>query len=256
MKRAAISIAFFALLIGIWEALARTGLYSPVLLPSPSMVGQYLWDSLRDGTLVTTTTVTMRRLLVGYAIGLLFGIPLGLLTARYEVFRDTVGLLALGIQTLPSVCWVPLALIWFGQTETAMLFVVVMGTLWSVVIATELGVRSMPPIYLRAARTMGSTGLHTWFKVILPASLPYLVGGMKQGWAFAWRSLMAAEIFVTILTGFGLGQLLQYGRELHAMDQVVAVMLIIIVIGLLADRILFSPWENFLHRRWGTGALK
>ena len=114
----------------------------------------------------------------------------------------------------------------------------------------------MPPIYLRAARTMGSKGLHTWFKVILPASLPYLVGGMKQGWAFAWRSLMAAEIFVTILTGFGLGQLLQYGRELLAMDQVVAVMAIIVVIGLLADRLLFSPWERFFHRRWGTGSMK
>jgi NitT/TauT family transport system permease protein len=136
-----------------------------------------------------------------------------------------------------------------------MLFVVVMGTLWSVLIATSDGVRAMPPIYLRAARTMGSHGLHTWIKVILPASLPYLVGGMKQGWAFAWRSLMAAEIFVTILTGFGLGQLLQYGRELLAMDQVVAVMAIIVVIGLLADRLLFSPWERFFHRRWGTGSV-
>jgi NitT/TauT family transport system permease protein len=153
------------------------------------------------------------------------------------------------------VCWVPLALLWFGQTEAAMLFVVVMGTLWSVLIATSDGVRSMPPIYLRAARTMGSKGLHTWFNVILPASLPYLIGGMKQGWAFAWRSLMAAEIFVTILTGFGLGQLLQYGRELLAMDQVVAVMVIIVAIGLLADRILFSPWERFFHKRWGTGSV-
>jgi len=100
---------------------------------------------------------------------------------------------------------------------------------------------------------MGSEGIHKWTRVILPASLPFLISGMKQGWAFAWRSLMAAEIFVTILTGFGLGHLLHYGRELNAMDQVIGVMLVIVVIGLLADKALFAPWERFLHRRWGTG---
>ena len=101
---------------------------------------------------------------------------------------------------------------------------------------------------------MGSKNLHLWFKVILPAALPFIVSGMKQGWAFAWRSLMAAEIFVTILTGFGLGQLLHFGREQQAMEQVIGVMAIIVAIGLLADKIMFSPAEKFLHRRWGTGA--
>jgi len=162
-------------------------------------------------------------------------------------------LLALGLQGLPSVCWVPLALLWYGQTEAAMLFVVVMGTVWSVVLATEAGVRNVNPIFVRAARTMGSRWLHVWVKVIIPASLPFIVSGMKQGWAFAWRSLMAAEIFVSILTGFGLGQLLHYGRELNAMDQVVGIMFVIVFIGLLADKVFFSPWERFLHRRWGTG---
>ena len=142
--------------------------------------------------------------------------------------KDTLGALALGLQTLPSVCWVPLALLWFGQSEGAMLFVVVMGTVWSVIIATDHGARNIPPIYARAARTMGSEGLHQWTRVILPASLPFLVSGMKQGWAFAWRSLMAAEIFVTILTGFGLGHLLHYGRELNAMDQVIGTMVVIV----------------------------
>jgi NitT/TauT family transport system permease protein len=133
-----------------------------------------------------------------------------------------------------------------------MLFVVIMGTLWSVILATETGVRNVNPIYVRAALTMGSKRLHTLTKVILPASLPFIVSGMKQGWAFAWRSLMAAEIYVTILTGFGLGHLLHYGRELNAMEQVIGVMLVIVSIGVAADKILFSPWENFLHRRWGT----
>jgi NitT/TauT family transport system permease protein len=113
-------------------------------------------------------------------------------------------------------------------------------------------VRNASPIYARAARTMGSRGIHTWLHVMMPAALPFIVSGMKQGWAFAWRSLMAAEIYVTILSGFGLGFLLDYGRQLNAMDQVIGIMLVLILIGLLADRILFSPWERFLHRRWGT----
>jgi NitT/TauT family transport system permease protein len=252
MRRILVVIAFFALLFGMWEALVRMKIWSPVLVPSPLSVASYLWGALKDGTLVRATVVTVRRLLIGYALGLLFGLPLGLLTARFKFCEDTLGVMALAFQTLPSVCWVPLALLWFGQTESAMLFVVIMGTLWSVVIATDNGVRTVPPIYARAARTMGSKRLHTWIKVIVPASLPFIVSGMKQGWAFAWRSLMAAEIYVTILSGFGLGYLLQAGRELQAMDQVIGIMLVIIVIGVLADKILFSPWERFLYRRWGT----
>jgi len=252
MRRTLVVIVFFALLIGVWEVLVRMKIWSPVLVPSPLSVVSYIVGATRDGTLIHASLVTMRRLLIGYALGLVFGLPLGLLTARFKFCEDTIGIIALGFQTLPSVCWVPLALLWFGQTEAAMLFVVIMGTLWSVVIATDNGVRTVPPIYARAARTMGSKRLHTWAKVIVPASLPFIVSGMKQGWAFAWRSLMAAEIYVTILSGFGLGHLLHYGRELQAMDQVIAIMLIIIVIGLLADKILFSPWERFFYRRWGT----
>jgi len=252
MRRPLVVIGFFILLLGTWEALVRMQLWSPVLVPSPLSVASYIVDALRDGTLEHATAVTIRRLLIGYALGLMFGLPLGLLTARFKSCEDTLGVVALGLQTLPSVCWVPLALLWFGQTEAAMLFVVIMGTVWSVIIATDNGVRTVPPIFARAAQTMGSKRVHTWVKVIVPASLPFIVSGMKQGWAFAWRSLMAAEIYVTILTGFGLGHLLHYGRELQAMDQVIGIMLIIILIGLLADKMLFSPWERFLHRRWGT----
>jgi NitT/TauT family transport system permease protein len=253
MRRALLATLFFAILVGAWHLLVRAGLYSPVLLPSPQSVGEYLSGAARDGTLFQAMAVTVRRLLVGYLIGILIGLPLGLFTSAFKFVEDTIGVLALGLQTLPSVCWIPLALLWFGQTESAMLFVVVMGTVWSVVIATDTGVRNIPPIFARAAKTMGSTGLHKWTKVIVPASLPFLVSGMKQGWAFAWRSLMAAEIYVTILTGFGLGHLLHYGRELNAMEQVIGVMLVIIMIGLLTDKILFSPIEKFLHSRWGTG---
>ncbi|WP_457091759.1 ABC transporter permease [Microvirga sp. P5_D2] len=252
MKRTAVALLFFLGIALVWELAVRSGRWSPVLLPSPIYVGEYIWAALLDGTLLESTWVTLKRLLVGYIAGVIIGLPLGLLTSTSQLLEDTVGSLALGLQTLPSVCWVPLALVWFGQTEGAMLFVVIMGTVWSVIIATDHGARNIPPIYARAARTMGSEGFHKWTRVILPASLPFLVSGMKQGWAFAWRSLMAAEIYVTILTGFGLGHLLHYGRELNAMEQVIGIMIVIVVIGLLVDRLLFSPWERFLHRRWGT----
>jgi NitT/TauT family transport system permease protein len=253
MKRAFVIILFFGALVSLWQLATMSGRWSPVLLPPPLAIVDYIWGALRDGTLLEATRVTLYRLLIGYFIGIAIGLPLGLLTSTSDYFEDTIGALALGLQTLPSVCWVPLALLWFGQTESAMLFVVVMGTVWSVLLATDGGARNIPPIYARAARTMGSEGFDKWTRVILPASLPYVVSGMKQGWAFAWRSLMAAEIFVTILTGFGLGHLLHYGRELSAMDQVIGVMVVIVLIGLLADKALFSPWERFLHRRWGTG---
>ncbi len=223
-----------------------------MILPPPLNVWDYLVGAVKDGDLFKALRVTMSRLLLGYVIGVAIGVPLGVLTARFHWAEDTIGVLGLGLQTLPSVCWVPLALLRFGPSESAMLFVVIMGTVWSVQIAVDNGMRSVPPIYARAAKTMGSRGLHTWWYVLLPGSLPFIVSGVKQGWAFAWRSLMAAEIYVTILTGLGLGHLLHYGRELHAMDQVIGVMFVIVLIGLLADKILFSPWERFLHKRWGT----
>ena len=252
MKRSLVVILFFSGLVGIWQILVSARIWSPVLLPPPLDVARYLGSAIQDGSLVEGAWITLKRLLLGYLIGCVIGLPLGLATARSKHLSDTLGVLALGLQTLPSVCWVPLALLWFGQSEAAMLFVVIMGTLWSVLIAVDNGARNLPPIYVRAARTMGSTGLHTLVRVILPASLPFVVSGMKQGWAFAWRSLMAAEIYVTLLTGYGLGHLLHFGRELNAMDQVIGVMLVIVLIGLAADKVLFSPWERFLHRRWGT----
>jgi NitT/TauT family transport system permease protein len=247
-----VAVLFFSALAVAWHLLVAAKIWSPLLLPSPLSVLDYLRSAVEDGTLFEAMLVTVRRLLIGYGLGILVGLPLGLLTASSKWSQDTIGVLALGLQTLPSVCWVPLALLWFGQTEAAMLFVVVMGTFWSLIIATDTGVRTIPPIYTRAARSMGSSGFHTWTHVVLPAALPFLLSGMKQGWAFAWRSLMAAEIYVTILSGFGLGHLLHYGRELNAMDQVIGVMTVIVLIGLAVDKSLFAPIERFLHRRWGT----
>jgi len=252
MKRWVRILLFFVALGAVWEGLVRAGVWSYVLVPPPSAVARYLITSVADGTLLSASWVTLKRLLLGYVAGFALGHSLGILIARFKFFEKTVGLLALGLQALPSICWAPLALLWFGQTETAMFFIVIMGSVWSITLATDAGVRNVPPIYVRAARTMGSRGVHTWARVILPAALPFIVTGMKQGWAFAWRSLMAAEIYITILTGFGLGHLLHYGRELQAMDAVFGIMLVIILIGLLTDKLLFSPFEKFIKHRWGT----
>ena len=253
MKRWGISLLVLTVLLVAWEGMVRLRDWPPSLVPSPVGMGNYLVRSIETGDLPAAGLVTVKRLLLGYAAGLIFGLPLGLLTARFKLFQETIGLLALGLQTLPSICWAPLAILWFGQSEAAMFFIVIMGSLWSILLATESGVRNVPPIYVRAANTMGSHGMHTWSMVILPASMPFVVSGMKQGWAFAWRSLMAAEIYVSVMTGIGLGRLLDFARDFHNMNDVAVIIVVIIIIGLLADKVLFSPMERYLHRCWGTG---
>ena len=246
------SSVFIFLAIAIWEYGSLSGWWRPFLFPAPSTISGYLEEAIRDNSLWSATFVTIRRLFLGYLAGISIGIPAGLLSARFQIIRNTIGVLALGFQGLPSVCWVPLAILWFGQEEAAILFVVIMGTVWSVILATENGLANIPPIYARAARTMGAGSAYTLLFVTLPASAPFIVSGMKQGWAFSWRSLMSAEIFVPILTGLGLGQLLHFGRELNSMEQVMGIMFVIILLGLLTDKLIFSPLEQSIYKRWGT----
>ena len=236
MKRFLLAALFFAVLLLIWEVLFRAKIWSPVLLPSPRQVAVYLEGAAVDGTLAKAIIVTMRRLLIGYIIGLLVGLPLGLLTARWKVLQDTIGTLALGLQTLPSVCWVPLALLWFGQTEAAMLFVVVMGTLWSVVIATETGVRNVPPMYTQAGRNFGLSTRALIARVIFPAVLPRILVGLRIAFGVAWLVLVAAEM---IAVDSGLGYLIIDARNAgKRYDLVVGGMLLIGVIGLALDALI------------------
>lgn len=251
LPRPVIPTVLALLLLGGWEWSVRSGRADELFFPAPSHVLAWCWDGLLNGELLSATLVTVRRLALGFLIGVVLGIPLGALCARVRWINDTLGVIALGLQTLPSVCWVPLALLWFGPEESAVVFVVVMGTLWAVLVAVRESVLNVEPLYLRAAQTMGSGGAHLWTQVILPAALPGVISGMKQGWAFAWRSLMAAEIFVVIIGGFGLGSLLNAGRELLRMDQVMGVMAVVMLVGLLADLIFFSPLERWLRRSRG-----
>ena len=256
MKSAAcrflISLLGFCAIIALWQ-LAFELVDNRTKVPSPLSVFKYLQDTILSGVLLSAIEGTLMRMFSGYAMGMLLGIPLGVLCARVRFFRDTLGMLALGLQTLPSVCWAIPAILWFGANNTAMIFVVLMGSMWSMLLSTQHGVMNISPIYIRAARTMGSKGLHSWIHVIMPAAFPSIVGGMKQGWAFAWRSLMAAEIVVAlpVSKANGLGLQLNYGNDNNDIAQVLGIMIVIVIIGLLIDKILFSPWEKMLRKRWG-----
>ncbi|MBI5307273.1 MAG: ABC transporter permease subunit [Planctomycetes bacterium] len=190
----------------------------------------------------------MKRIAIGYGISIGIGVFLGILIARFRILEDTIGSLISGLQTLPTICWLPLALLWFGLNDRAIIFLVIMGAVLSIAIATDAGVKSVPSLYIRAAKTMGAKGWRLYFEVIIPAALPHIIIGMKQGWSFAWRSLMAGELLIVCL---GLGHLMMIGRELNDMSQVIAVMIVIIIIGIVVDRLFFVKVEKRIRERWG-----
>jgi NitT/TauT family transport system permease protein len=241
-------IIFFATLLAVWQMVAWSGLWAEYIFPSPLSVARTLVRGFQNGMFVVGIATSMRRLLIGFGISAVIGILGGLAVGRNKLLDETVGSIVLGLQTLPSICWLPLALLWFGLSETAMLFVVVMGALLAITTATEAGVKNTPPLYLRAARNLGARGWKMYALVIFPAALPEIITGMKLGWSFAWRPLMAAELLYVSL---GLGYLLMMGRELNDMSQVIAVMLVIIAIGLIVDRLIFAPIETRVRARWG-----
>ncbi|KAF0218740.1 MAG: NitT/TauT family transport system permease [Geobacteraceae bacterium] len=250
MRSRVMRLAFLAAAVCLWHFLASAGVWNELLFPPPREVLQSLISGFSDGTLPAAIFASMWRLCIGYGISLAIGVPLGLLIGRIRLLDDTVGSLAVGLQSLPSICWLPMALLWFGLTEAAMQFVIIMGSLMAVTLAVRDGVRATPTFYLRAAPILGAVGWRFYRYVLLPASFPSVVTGAKLGWTFAWRSLMAAELlYVTT----GIGSTLMMGRELHDMALVVASMLIIITIGLITDRFIFKLGEEFVHKRWGVG---
>jgi NitT/TauT family transport system permease protein len=212
-------------------------------------VAASLWSGLADGTIPRGVLVSMRRLVIGYLLSLAGGVALGLSLARSRTLRESIGTLVTGLQALPSICWLPLALLWFGLGEAAILFVVIAGSLLAITVATEAGVSNVPPLYVRAARTMGARGATLYLRVILPAALPAILSGMRLGWTFAWRSLMAGEL---LFVSGGLGQLLATGRELGDMSRVLAVMAAIVTLGLVTEVLVFQRLEARVREVWGT----
>jgi len=240
--------AFFILLLALWQGLAMTGIWPDYLFPGPLAVFGALVAGFQGGQFLQASLVSLQRLAIGYGISLVIGVVLGLLIGRVRLLEETVGSLILGLQALPSVCWLPLAILWLGLSEQAIIFVVVMGALFSITLGVDAGVKNTPPIYLKAARNLGARGVALSAQVILPAAMPAILNGLKQGWTFAWRSLMAGEL---IYFSLSLGNLLQTGRDLNDASQVMAVMVVIIVIGVTIDRLVFAPFERRVRSRWG-----
>ena len=247
-KRIIKLVVFYIILIGLWQGLAFLKIWPEYIFPSPLGVLKTLVTGFGDQTFIIGILVSMKRILIGFGISVVLGLVIGLLIGRIKTLDETLGTLVLGFQALPSICWLPLALLWFGLSETAMQAIVILGSLFSIIIGADTGVKNVPPIYIRAAKTMGARGIQLYTKVIIPAALPSVISGFKQGWSFAWRSLMAAEL---LYVGLGLGHLLMMGRELNDMNQVIAVMIVIIVIGVLVDRLIFAKVENKVRERWG-----
>jgi NitT/TauT family transport system permease protein len=248
VKRALRYLVFYSALIGLWALVAKLRVWPPYIFPAPGDVAQILVAGFKDHSFWIAIGVSMRRMLIGYGISVVLGLVLGLGVASNQFLEQTVGGLLVSLQSLPSICWLPIAVLWFGLTEKAILFVVVMGSLLSVTISMETGRKQLPKIYSMAGRNLGARGMQLFLQVTLPASLPYIVTGLKQGWAFAWRSLISGEmIFVTL----GLGQLLMMGRDLNDMSQVVAVMILIIALGYIVDGVVFRSIEKRLQERWG-----
>ena len=244
-------LAAVALGLAIWQVVVWSGWKRESLLPGPQAVFSELWASIQDGTLPEATARTMDLAVRGYLLSVLLGTIVGALVARNRILRSAVGSLITGIQTMPSVAWVPWAILLFGLSDGAIFFVIVLGTVPAVANGLITGTDQIPPVLLRAGRVLGARGWRSLRYVVLPASLPGFVGGLKQGWAFAWRSLMAGEIIVTVAGEPKLGFLLQNNRTLRDSAGVMAVMLVILGIGILVDALVFANLERLVARRWG-----
>ncbi|WP_447040705.1 ABC transporter permease [Streptomyces sp. DSM 118878] len=243
------------LILVVWQALVSFGIVDdPSKLPSPSAV----WDEVRDawlqGTLLDYIWTSVSRGLLGFLLALVIGTPLGLIVARVRFIRAAIGPILSGLQSLPSVAWVPPAVLWLGLDNKMMYAVILLGAVPSIANGLVSGVDQVPPLFLRAGRTLGATGLrHTWH-IVLPAALPGYLAGLKQGWAFSWRSLMAAEIIASSPElGIGLGQLLENGRNASSMPMIFLAILLILVVGIAIDLLIFSPLERRVLR--GRGLL-
>ncbi|QTE01720.1 ABC transporter permease [Streptomyces cyanogenus] len=224
----------------------------PSKLPSPQDVWAEVEDQWLKGSLLDYIWGSVSRGLLGFLLALAIGTPLGLLVARVKFVRAAIGPILSGLQSLPSVAWVAPAVIWLGLNNSVMFTVILLGAVPSIANGLVSGVDQVPPLFLRAGRTLGATGLRGTWHIVMPAALPGYVAGLKQGWAFSWRSLMAAEIIAQSPDmGMGLGQLLEVGRTNSSMATVFLAILLILFVGIAIDLLIFSPLERWVLRSRG-----
>ncbi|MDH2391053.1 ABC transporter permease [Streptomyces sp. HNM0663] len=252
LKKVLPPLTAVALVLVVWQLLVWVKVTEEYKLPAPSAV----WDSLSEmwlqGTLHEVVWTSVSRGLLGFLLALAIGTPLGLLVARVAFVRAAIRPILSGLQSLPSVAWVPPAVIWLGLNDAMMFAVILLGAVPSIANGLVSGVDQVPPLYLRAGRTLGATGLRGTLHIVMPAALPGYLAGLKQGWAFSWRSLMAAEIIASSPElGLGLGQLLENGRNNFDMPGVFLAILLILIVGIAIDLLIFSPLERWVLRSRG-----
>jgi len=239
---------FLGLVFLFWWLIFKAHFWPTWLFPSPITVLRALIKGLVNGSFVWGALISLKRVFLGFGVSLILGTILGFSLAKLKKFEEVVNPFILGLQTLPSICWLPLALLWFGLNEKAIIFIIIMGTVLSMTIAVKSAVKNIPPAYIAVGRMLGARRFNLYRFVIIPAILPSYINGLRQSWSFAWRSLMSGEmLFITI----GLGQLLMFGRELNDMALVMAVMMLIILIGTVFDQFIFGAIEKRLLLKWG-----
>ena len=241
-------IGFYALIIIAWQGIDSAEIWPDNIFPSPLEVVEDLAYGISDASLFFGIGTSLLRLIIGLGIAIAGGLVLGIFMARVETVNQTIGSLVLGLQSIPSIAWVPLAILWFGLTDTGIIFVTAIGAIFAVTINTYTGVKNINPSYIEAARNMGAKEGQLIITVLIPAAFPYIISGFKQGWAFAWRGVIGAELLFSFL---GLGFLLNVGRQLNDVSQVIAIMIVIMGIGILTEGLVFKRIEDKVMTRWG-----
>jgi NitT/TauT family transport system permease protein len=240
------------LVLAVWQILYAVHVKRADLLPSPLNVWDSLHEQWLEGTILGTIWTSVSRGALGFIASMVIGTPLGLVVARVKPIRAAIGPILTGLQSIPSVAWVPAAILWFGLSNATIYTVILLGAVPSIANGLVAGVDQVQPIYLRAGRTLGATGVRGIWHVLLPAALPGYLAGLKQGWAFAWRSLMAAELIASSPSlGIGLGQALENAREVQDMPTVLATIILILLVGIGIELIIFAPIERRVLRSRG-----
>ncbi|WP_181766028.1 ABC transporter permease [Streptomyces albidus (ex Kaewkla and Franco 2022)] len=245
-------VVAIALVLGLWQLAFSLRLKPSYQLPGPLMVWDALAEEWYKGTILSIIWQSVSRGALGFVVALVLGTCLGLLVAQFRPVRAAIGPILSGLQSLPSVAWVPAAIIWFGLTDATIYAVVLLGAVPSIANGLVAGVDQIQPLHLRAGRVIGATGLRGVRHVLLPGALPGYISGLKQGWAFSWRSLMAAELIATSPElGAGLGQLLETGRAYQDMPLVLGAILLILLVGIGIELLIFAPVERRVLRHRG-----
>jgi NitT/TauT family transport system permease protein len=245
-------IVAIALVLAIWQLAYWAKVKPEYVLPAPLDVWDTVHEMWLEGTLLEYVWTSISRGILGFLIAICIGTPLGLIVARVKLVRAAIGPILTGLQSLPSIAWVPAAILWFGLTNGTIYAVVLLGAVPSIANGIVAGVDQIPPLHLRAGRVLGARGLTSVRHVLLPAALPGYLAGLKQGWAFSWRSLMAAELIVSSpALGTGLGQLMETYRTMQNMSGVITAIILILLVGVAIDLLFFSPLERRILRSRG-----